>query len=129
MAQPKPPRGGPSIGLIIISILLVIVGVYSFQSALFTDVSDVTRFLFLVMFVLSFGFVIFSMRRVRRGYSITRIVPYKVLSIVKCAQCSFKQIKNFAVGDYVTKTEGKCTQCGVGDLSINGIYTEGPPKR
>ncbi len=129
MAQPKPPRGGPSIGLIIISILLVIVGAYSFQSALFVQTDDVTRFLFLVMFVLSFGFVIFSMRRVRRGYSITRVVPYKVLSIVKCAQCSFKQIKNFAVGDYVTKTQGKCTQCGVGDLSINGIYTEGPPRR
>jgi len=51
------------------------------------------------------------------------------MSIVKCPQCSFKQLKNFSVGDYVFKKLGMCTQCGVASLSITGIYYDGPTRR
>jgi|SRR6266568_5224722 len=54
--------------------------------------------------------------------------PNRVFEIVKCKQCSFKQIKNFALGDYVTKTLGLCTQCNTANLFIDGIYGE-PPHR
>ncbi len=128
MAKPR-PRSGPSALFKLISALLAIVGAYSLYYAVLGPVDDVTRLFFGVVFVLSFSFVIMSMFRVRRGYSISSVVPYKVMSVVRCAQCSFKQIKNFTVGDYVAKTEGMCTQCRTGSLFINGIYTEGPPRR
>jgi uncharacterized membrane protein (DUF4010 family) len=85
--------------------------------------------LYVTVAVVAFTFVLLTMTRMRRGIRIGAYTPVKVLSVVKCGQCSFKQIKNFAIGDFVFKALGKCTQCNVGDLSINGIYTEGPPKK
>jgi len=77
----------------------------------------------------TFLFVVFNIVRTRRGFSLTTVVPSKVLSVVQCTQCSFKQLKNFALGDYVTKAEGKCTQCGNQTLFVSGIFTEAGKKR
>jgi hypothetical protein len=107
---------------------MAIVGIYTVGLA-FGAVDPTLQILYLTISVLAFTFVVLSFTRMRRGVAIGRYAPPKVLSIVKCGQCSFKQIKNFAIGDFVFKTLGKCTQCNVGDLSISGIYTEGPPKK
>ncbi len=130
MSKPK-PRSGPSIVLVIVSILLVIVGFYTLQLGAFAFGNRQldTAALYILVAILSLGFVTFSVLRVRRGYSVSYLTPHKVLSIVKCPQCSFKQIKNFAIGDYVFKTEGKCSQCGTGSLFIDGIFGEAPKHR
>ena len=129
MAQPK-PRSGPSIGLMIISIVLVLLGFYTLNVALATLPNDFTLgTVYFVVAVLSFGFVAFSIVRVRRGYALANPAPNKVLSVVKCRNCTFKQLKAFALGDYVTKTLGMCTQCNAANLFIDGIYGEGTQRR
>ena len=127
MAQ-KRPRSGPSLVLLIVSILLILFGFYTLNVA-FAQ-SDITlSVLYFMVAVLSFGFVAFSVMRVRRGIGLANPSPNKVMEIVKCPQCSFKQIKNFSLGDYVTKTLGTCTQCNTATLFIDGIYGEGPQRR
>jgi len=129
VSQPR-PRSGPSIGVMLISIVLIIIAFYTLNLALSTFSTDVTlATLYFTVAVLSFGFVVLSVFRVRRGYALANPAPLKVMSIVKCPQCSFKQIKNFAVGDFVFKKLGMCTQCGVASLSITGIYYDGPTRR
>lgn len=130
MSQPK-PRSGPSIVLVIISILLVIVGFYTLQLGAFAYQSGQLEVatLYILVAVMALGFVTFSVLRVRRGYNISYLAPNKVMSIVRCAQCSFKQIKNFTMGDYVFKTMGTCSQCQTGSLSITGIYQEDLKRR
>jgi len=129
VSQPR-PRSGPSIGVMLISIALIIIAFYTLNLALSTFSTDVTlATLYFTVAVLSFGFVVLSVFRVRRGYALANPAPLKVMSIVKCPQCSFKQIKNFAVGDFVFKKLGMCTQCGVASLSITGIYYDGPTRR
>jgi hypothetical protein len=129
VAQPR-PRSGPSIGVMLVSIVLIIIAFYTLNLALSTFSSDVTlATLYFTVAVLSFGFVVLSVFRVRKGYALANPAPLKVMSIVKCPQCSFKQIKNFAVGDFVFKKLGMCTQCGVASLSITGIYYDGPTRR
>ena len=109
---------------------MAVVGLYTIGLALNTPNLDPTlQILYITIAVLAFSFVFLSFTRMRRRIRIGAYTPPKVLSVVKCGQCSFKQIKNFALGDFVFKTLGKCTQCTTGDLSINGIYTEGPPKK
>jgi len=108
---------------------MAVVGLYTIGIALNGNLDPTGQILYFSIAVLAFAFVFLSFTRMRRGIRIGAYTPVKVLSIVKCGQCSFKQIKNFALGDFVFKTLGKCTQCNVGDLSINGIYTEGPPKK
>jgi len=107
---------------------MALVGLYSIYFALSTS-EPTNQLLFFTISVLAFTFVLLSFTRMRRGVRLGAYAPPKVLSIVKCGQCSFKQIKNFALGDFVFKAAGKCTQCNTGDLSISGIYTEGPPKK
>ena len=107
---------------------MAIVGIYTVGLA-FSVVDPTLQILYLTISVLAFTFVLLSFTRMRRGIRIGAFTPLKVLSIVKCGQCSFKQIKNFAAGDFVFKALGKCAQCTTGDLSISGIYTEGPPKK
>ncbi len=130
MSQPR-PRSGPSIGVMLISIVLIIVAFYTLNLGLGAfNTGDVTLgTLYFTVAVLSFGFVVLSVFRVRKGYALANPAPLKVMSIVKCPQCSFKQIKNFSVGDFVFKKLGLCTQCGVASLSITGIYYDGPARR
>ncbi len=85
--------------------------------------------LYLSVTVISFGLVALTVLRVRRGYTSGGGLAPKVLSVIRCAQCSFKQIKSFAIGDYVFKAEGRCNQCGNESLFINGIYAEDLRKR
>jgi len=129
VSQPR-PRSGPSIGVMLISIVLIIIAFYTLNLALSTIGDNfVLGTLYFTVAVLSFGFVVLSVFRVRRGYALANPAPLKVMSVVKCPQCSFKQIKNFAVGDYIFKKLGMCTQCGVASLSITGIYYDGPTRR
>src|SRR6266566_2322412 len=101
----------------LISIVLIIIAFYTLNLALSTFSSDVTlATLYFTVAVLSFGFVVLSVFRVRRGYALANPAPLKVMSIVKCPQCSFKKL-------------GMCTQCGVASLSITGIYYDGPKGR
>ena len=129
MAQPR-PKTGPSLVLLAVSVLLILFGFYTLNIALATIGQDsVLGTLYFLVAVMSFGFVMFSVLRVRRGYSLANPAPNRVFDIVKCPQCSFKQIKNFSLGDYVTKTLGMCTQCNAATLFIDGIYGEGPQRR
>ncbi len=128
MAQPK-PRSGPSLAVLVVSMLAVVVGFLAFTQINSSSTGPEMQIIWGLVAAVSFGFVVFSVFRVSRVSSMARVIPHKVMSVVRCPQCSFKQIKNFAMGDYVFKSEGKCTQCGVGSLFINGIYTEDLKRR
>ncbi len=135
MSQAR-PRGGSIIVRMILAIILGLIGVIALSALLSGNdplqggALDNTRTLiYLTMAFLSFAYLSFSIFRVRRSYTITGFTPIKVMSIVRCAQCSFKQIKNFTLGDYVFKATGNCTQCGNPSLFINGIYTDDTKKR
>jgi hypothetical protein len=109
---------------------MAVVGLYFIGLVFGGDITDPNvMILYVTIAVVAFTFVLLTLTRMRRGIRIGAYNPPKVLSVVKCGQCSFKQIKNFALGDFVLKTLGKCTQCTTGDLTINGIYTEGSPKK
>jgi hypothetical protein len=128
VSQPK-PRSGSSLFITILAAIMAVVGLYTIGLALNGSLDPTLQILYITIAVLAFTFVLLSFTRMRRGIRIGAYTPVKVLSVVKCGQCSFKQIKNFAAGDFVFKALGKCTQCTTGDLTINGIYTEGPPKK
>ncbi len=117
----------------LISIVLVVVGLGALQAGiqeLGAQNSNLEMaLLYLSITVFSFGFVMLTIVRTRRGFAISFLAPNKVLSVIRCAQCSFKQIKNFSLGDYVFKMAGTCTQCGNQTLFINEIYAEDLKKR
>ena len=123
------PRSGPSIALMILYIVLVLVGFYALVNLVQVGGSPISEALYFVVATLALGFVAFSLMRVRRSFALANPAPNRVFEIVKCKQCSFKQIKNFALGDYVTKTLGLCTQCNTSNLFIDGIYGEPPQRR
>ncbi len=109
---------------------MAVVGLYFIGLVFGGDITDPNiAILYVTVAILAFTFVLLTVTRMRRGVRIGAYAPIKVFSMVKCGQCSFKQIKNFVAGDFVFKALGKCAQCNTGDLSINGIYTEGPPKK
>lgn len=135
MAQAKPPGGGSVTVRFILSLILAFVALYSLL-ALLTGydfiqqkrLDDATGSVYLSVAFVTFLLVVFNLVRTRRGFGLAA-PPSKVLSIVKCTQCTFKQIKNFAIGDYVSKAEGKCSQCGNQSLFVSGIFAEDMKKR
>jgi len=125
------PRGGTPIVSMLLSLVLIIIGLatlnYGLEQLNANNIQ--TALLYLAVTVFTLGFVSFNVLRVRRGYATHLLPPIKVMSIVTCAKCTFKQIRNFAAGDYVFKMAGTCTQCGNPTLSINTIYAESNQKR
>ncbi len=113
----------------VVYFVLVLVGLYALFGLVQFGGSLITETLYFVMATLALGFVAFSLMRVRRSMMLANPQQNRVFDIVKCPQCSFKQIKNFAVGDYVTKSMGLCTQCNAANLVIDGIYGEPPGRR
>jgi hypothetical protein len=125
------PKTGPSILLIVLYLAFAIIGLYALYGLLQSNSGGITivEVLYAAVAAMAIGFVVFSLARVRRNYSLMNPPPNRVYEIVKCPQCSFKQVKNFAIGDYVTKGMGLCTQCNVANLFIDGIYGEGPQRK
>ncbi len=125
------PQGGSQILRMVIAFILGIVGLVTllFGQAALNSNDLPTALLYFSITVLSLGFVSFSVLRVRRGYSFSSLSNNRIMSIVLCSKCTFKQIKNFALGDYVFKQEGKCSQCGNTTLFISGIFSDDLKKR
>jgi hypothetical protein len=69
-----------------------------------------------------------TLMQMRRRIAILQRMATKVLSVVLCAACGFKVVRNFDVGDFVFKEVGKCQQCG-GMMRIDSIYAEEPAKK
>ena len=132
MSQSR-PRGGTPIASMLVAVFLAIIGIVTLNLGI-TELGPggggfEAALPYLSVTIFAFGFVTFSTLRRRRGYGTPYLTPSKVLSVVRCAQCSFKQIKNFAIGEFVFKAIGNCTQCGNPTLFINEIYAEDVKKR
>ena len=130
MSSGRPP-GGSVILRYALALIMVIVGVVALNLGLsaLTDNDVPSALLWFSVVIVTLGFVSFSILRVRRGFTLLPLSNTKMLSVVMCTQCTFKQMKNFALGDYVSKQQGKCSQCGNPTLFISGIYSEDLKKK
>jgi hypothetical protein len=124
------PQGGSQLTRTVIALILFAVAIVALNLGLqdYYNGDLASAILWFSLVAVSIGFVSFTTMRVRRGYSLGAL-NNKVFAIVLCTSCTFKQIRNFGLGDYVFKQEGKCTQCGNTSLYINGIYSEDLKKR
>ena len=64
-----------------------------------------------------------SITQMRRRMAVFQSLAAKVLSVVMCANCGFKVVRSFGVGDYVMKDVGQCQQCK-GNMRVDSIYAE-----
>ncbi len=64
-----------------------------------------------------------SITQMRRRMVALQTLATKVLSTIVCANCGFKVIRAFTVGDYVPKEVGQCQQCK-GSMRVDLIYAE-----
>ncbi len=64
-----------------------------------------------------------SITQMRRRMVVLQNLAAKVLSVVVCANCGFKVVRTFGVGDYVMKDVGQCQQCK-GGMRVDSIYAE-----
>ena len=55
------------------------------------------------------------------------IKPINTVTVIKCENCDYTEIRDFKKGDFIFKQVGKCQKCG-GDLYIKTIYTVEPKK-
>ncbi len=125
------PTGGSIILRYALALIMVVIGVVALNLGLssLSDNDVPSALLWFSVVIVTLGFVSFSILRVRRGFSLMPLSSTKMLSVVMCTQCTFKQMKNFSLGDYVSKQEGKCSQCGNPTLFISGIYSEDLKKK
>jgi len=66
-----------------------------------------------------------SITQMRRRMVALQTLAARVLSAVVCANCGFKVVRTFIVGDYVPKEVGQCQQCK-GSMRVDAIYAEEP---
>jgi len=64
-----------------------------------------------------------SITQMRRRMVVLHTLAAKVLSVVICANCGFKVVRTFSLGDYVTKQVGECQQCK-GNMRVDTIFAE-----
>jgi hypothetical protein len=66
-----------------------------------------------------------SITQMRRKMIVLQTLATRVLSAIVCANCGFKVVRAFTVGDYVPKEVGQCQQCK-GSMRVDLIYAEEP---
>ena len=66
-----------------------------------------------------------SITQMRRRMVVLQTLATKVLSTIVCANCGFKVVRSFSVGDYIPKEVGQCQQCK-GTMRVDLIYSEDP---
>ena len=66
-----------------------------------------------------------SITQMRRRMIALHTLATKVLSTIVCANCGFKVVRAFTVGDYIPREVGQCQQCK-GRMRVDLIYAEEP---
>lgn len=56
------------------------------------------------------------------GYKQPQIPSEKILTVIGCSNCDYREERNFMEGDYVFKELGPCRKCS-GSSYIIGIYS------
>lgn len=56
------------------------------------------------------------------GYKQPQVPSEKILTIIGCSNCDYREERNFVEGDYVFKELGPCKKCS-GPSYIIGIYS------
>jgi hypothetical protein len=113
--------------LIAFGLLILAISMWAMIQALnFYEAGDFPQF-FVYGIMASVGTVlaISSITQMRRRMAILQTLATRVLSVVVCANCGFKVVRTFSVGDYVPKEVGQCQQCK-GAMRVDMIYSEEP---
>ena len=115
--QPKASGGakGARIVFIIMALFFLIFGLPYLLTGFETG-DYFTLILGFFMFTLFFSFI-----------SAARSAPvqtpiFRTVTISKCTNCEYTEVRDFQKGDYVYKTLGKCKDCK-GEMYIRSIYT------
>ena len=111
-------------GLVILAISMwaMIMALNYYQTGQFAQF-----FVYGVMASVGMVLAISSITQMRRRMVVFQTLATRVLSIILCANCGFKVVRTFSVGDYVTKEVGQCQQCK-GSMRVDSIYSEEPKK-
>jgi hypothetical protein len=115
--QPKTSGGAKGIRVvfIILALVFLIFGLpYLFMG--FQTGDYFSMILGFFMFTLFFSFI--SAARTAQ----VQAPLFRTVTVSKCTNCEYTEVRDFQKGDYVYKTIGKCKDCK-GEMYIRSIYT------
>jgi len=124
-SQPRPKSYPFYVFLIITVAMLVIALFYTFEAVVALQSGGgegATSQLVMGIFGLGVSLYMFLQFR-KRMTLIKQSIPPDIITVVECNKCGFKNLRKFAKGDFVFKTEANCTKCDE-PLLITGIYAE-----
>jgi len=112
---------------LLIAFALVVLGISFWamiQALTYYEAGQFTQF-FVYGIMASVGTVLAlsSITQMRRRMVVLQALATKVLSTIVCANCGFKVVRAFTVGDFVPKEVGQCQQCK-GSMRVDLIYEE-----
>jgi len=65
---------------------------------------------------------LFSKNSIMPAISSDTSAPFKVITIVKCSSCDYKEARKFERGYFIFKKIDQCKKCNKGTLYIHNIY-------
>lgn len=80
-----------------------------------------------ILSVSAIALSIYLLLQMRRKPLTLGFETLKVLTVIQCTKCDYKNIRDFNKGDYVLKEVGSCPKCN-GTLLIYSIFRE-PEKK
>jgi len=77
----------------------------------------------IILSVSAIALSVYLLLQMRRKPLIPDFEVLKVLTVIQCARCDYRSIRDFSKGDYVLKEVGSCPKCS-GTLLIHSIFRE-----
>jgi len=77
----------------------------------------------IILSVSAIALSVYLLLQMRRKPLIPDLEVLKVLTVIQCARCDYRSIRDFSKGDYVLKEVGSCPKCS-GTLLIHSIFRE-----
>lgn len=120
MSVAKEPKHSP-IFLILLLLMFLLIFIFMSGDLFRTTQSPEILTLPTVLGILGVLFVLLALIRLlgRFPSPAQRIT----LTVLQCAKCALKNIRDFQVGDYISKLAGTCPSCG-GPFFVEQIYME-----
>jgi len=103
-----------SIGLTLVAFILFVLATFVSQVASY---STYIMFVGLAMLILSWGIYFLGGRTMKPAQN----QKENVMTVIGCKNCDYREERQFASGDYVTKELGPCKKCS-GSSYIRAIY-------
>lgn len=123
-SSPTTSRISTFVFMIVLAVMALSIIAFALAVNAFIVGEDIVAIYLVIIGLVAMTLSAYVLMQSRRAVATGKLGPAKVMTIIECKKCGFKNVRDFQRGDFVYKELEACQKCPDDKMIITGIYKE-----